>query len=68
MSARRQVKVKRSCCKSDPRCRRCPVVAKRLLNAGLAERTAKRTYVVDAPKKAVKAARRKRAPASPAKR
>jgi hypothetical protein len=64
MSARRELKVKRSCCKSDPRCKRCPVVAKRLLSAGLAERTGKRTYVVDAPKKAVKAARRKRPPAS----
>jgi hypothetical protein len=64
MSASRQLKVKKSCCKSDPRCKRCPVVARRLLNAGLAERTGKRTYVVDAPKKAVKAARRKRPPAS----
>jgi hypothetical protein len=61
MGAKRKLKVKRTCCKSDPRCRRCPVVAKRLATAGLAERTGSRTYVVDAPKKAVKAARRKRA-------
>jgi hypothetical protein len=60
MGAKREVKVKKSCCKSDPRCKRCPVVAKRLAAAGLAERTGRRTYVVDAPKKAVKAARRKR--------
>ena len=60
MSAPREVKVKRSCCKSGPRCKRCPVVAQRLLAAGLAERTGPRTYVVDAPKRAVKAARRKR--------
>jgi hypothetical protein len=60
MGAKREVKVKKSCCKSDPRCKRCPVVAKRLAAAGFAERTGRRTYVVGAPKKAVKAARRKR--------
>jgi hypothetical protein len=54
----REVKVKKRCCTSDPRCRRCPVVAKRLASAGLAERNGSRTYVVDAPKKAVKRARR----------
>jgi hypothetical protein len=60
MGAKRELKVKKSCCKSDPRCKRCPVVAKRLAAAGFAERTGRRSYVVDAPKKAVKAARRKR--------
>ncbi|MCW3002319.1 MAG: hypothetical protein JWQ20_1617 [Conexibacter sp.] len=60
MGAKRELKVKKSCCKSDPRCKRCPVVAKRLAAAGFAERTGRRTYVVDAPKKAIKAARRKR--------
>jgi hypothetical protein len=60
MAKARELKVKRSCCKSDPRCKRCPVVGKRLAAAGYAERTGKRTYVVDAPKRAVKAARRKR--------
>jgi hypothetical protein len=61
MGAKRELKVKKSCCKSDPRCKRCPVVAKRLAAGGFAERTGRRTYVVDAPKKVVKAARRKRA-------
>jgi hypothetical protein len=58
MAAGREIKVKKRCCKSDPRCKRCPVVARRLAAAGLAERTGARTYVVDAPKKAVKRARR----------
>ncbi len=38
------VKVKRSCCQSRPRCKRCPVVLERLARAGAAERTGKRTY------------------------
>lgn len=58
MAAGREIKVKKRCCKSDPRCKRCPVVARRLAAAGLAERTGARTYVVDAPKKAVRRARR----------
>jgi hypothetical protein len=58
MAAARAITVKKRCCKSDPRCRRCPVVAKRLAAAGLAQRTGRRTYVIDAPKKAVKRARR----------
>jgi hypothetical protein len=58
MATPREVTVKKRCCKSDPRCKRCPVVMKRLSAAGLAERTGRRTYVVDAPKKAVKRARR----------
>lgn len=57
MAARRNVKVKKTCCKSTPRCKRCPVVAKRLVRVGLAERVGKRQYVVEAPKKVVKAAR-----------
>ena len=65
MSRRRELKVKKSCCKSDPRCKRCPVVAKRLAAAGWAQRIGPRSYVVDAPKKAVKAARRKRARKAP---
>jgi hypothetical protein len=60
MAAAREIKVKKRCCKSDPRCKRCPVVAKRLAAAGLAERIDRRTYVIDAPKKAVRRARRKR--------
>jgi hypothetical protein len=58
MAGTREVKVKKRCCKSDPRCKRCPVVAKRLASAGMAERTGPRTFVVDAPKKALKRARR----------
>jgi hypothetical protein len=58
MATPREVKVKKRCCKSDPRCKRCPVVAQRLRAVGLAERTGKRTYVIAAPKKAIKRARR----------
>ena len=57
MPEARRVKAKKTCCKDSPRCKKCPVVCKRLLRAGLAERVDKRTYVVWAPKKAVKAAR-----------
>jgi hypothetical protein len=58
MGAPREIKVKKRCCKSDPRCKRCPVVARRLAATDLAERTGRRTYVIDAPKKAIKRARR----------
>ena len=58
MAKPREVTVKKRCCKSDPRCKRCPVVAKRLSVVGLAEKTGPRTYVIDAPKKAIKRARR----------
>jgi hypothetical protein len=58
MATPREVTVKKRCCKSDPRCKRCPVVAKRLSAVGLAQRTGRRTYVFDAPKKAIKRARR----------
>ena len=53
------VKVKKKCCRDDPRCKRCPVVLKRLANEGLAEREEGRRYVVakDVPKKRLKAAR-----------
>jgi hypothetical protein len=57
MSKDRTVNVKRHCCKDSPRCKRCPVVARRLERAGLADRVEGRTYVVRASKKAVKAAR-----------
>jgi aldehyde:ferredoxin oxidoreductase len=33
-----QIKPKKGCCKSNPRCKRCPVVCKRLVKQGLAER------------------------------
>jgi hypothetical protein len=31
------VKPKKKCCKDGPRCKRCPVVLKRLVGQGLAE-------------------------------
>lgn len=31
------IKVKRKCCRSDPRCKRCPVVYHRLLKSGALE-------------------------------
>jgi hypothetical protein len=53
------VKPKKRCCKSRPRCRRCPVVCRRLTGEGLASRRSDGRYVlVDVlPKKALKAAR-----------
>jgi hypothetical protein len=42
----RFVKVKKRCCKSGPRCKRCPVVCKRLEKEGLAERVELRVYRV----------------------
>ena len=53
------VKTKRRCCKSGPRCKRCPVVCKRLARDGLAVKQDKRHYLVelDIGKKALKAAR-----------
>ena len=52
-------KPKKGCCKSNPRCKRCPVVAKRLVVRGLA-RAARTGMIVispDATKKQLKAAR-----------
>jgi hypothetical protein len=53
------IRCKRNCCKSRPRCKRCPVVWKRLAKQGYAERETKRRYVVIelVPKRAVKSAR-----------
>jgi hypothetical protein len=50
---------KQECCKSRPRCKRCPAVWKRLAKQGYAERESKLRYVVldVLPKRAVKAAR-----------
>jgi hypothetical protein len=52
-------KPKKGCCKSNPRCKRCPVVAKRLVIRRLARRTKKGMIVIspDATKKQLKAAR-----------
>ena len=57
------LKPKKRCCHSSPRCRRCPVVLKRLRRAGLAEQDERGRTVLrpDAPKKAIKRARRKKA-------
>ena len=53
------VKTKKRCCGSGPRCKRCPVVCKRLAKQGLAERLELRVYKVVSPlpKKPLKAAR-----------
>ena len=53
------VKVKKRCCKSKPRCKRCPVVCKRLADQGLAIRQSKRHYMVELEigKKTLRAAR-----------
>jgi hypothetical protein len=53
------VKPKKRCCKSGPRCKRCPVVCKRLTKAGLASRRDDGRYLLEPSirKKALKAAR-----------
>ena len=55
------VKTKKKCCKSGPRCKRCPAAMKRLERRGLATRTGKRSYVIslEATKSDLKAARRR---------
>ncbi len=55
------VKTKKRCCKDTPRCKKCPVVLKRLEAADLAERLDKRRYEVSPKlkKKDLKAARRR---------
>ena len=57
--AARVVKPKKRCCNSRPRCKKCPVVCKRLAKAGLAEKRPNGTFVlnVKVTKKAIKAAR-----------
>ena len=59
MPAARTVKSKKRCCKSDPRCKRCPVVMKRLAKTGHAEPLGGRTFLVNGSKKAVRAARKR---------
>ena len=53
------VKTKKRCCKSRPRCKKCPVVCKRLADQGLAVRQDRRSYLVELGigKKTLKAAR-----------
>ena len=59
MARDRLVKSKKKCCKSGPRCKRCPAVMKKLERRGLATRLGKRSYLVslDATKKDLKTAR-----------
>ncbi|WP_129663072.1 hypothetical protein [Phytoactinopolyspora endophytica] len=59
MSSVRSVKAKKKCCKSTPRCKSCPVVLKRLADAGFATRESKKRYLFGAkvPKKALTRAR-----------
>ena len=53
------VKPKKGCCRSNPRCKRCPVVTKRLIVRGLARRRKDGIVVIspDVTKKQLKAAR-----------
>ena len=54
----KRVKPRKRCCKSRPRCKRCPVVCKRLEKQGLAVREGKHYLVsLDVKKKTLKAAR-----------
>jgi aldehyde:ferredoxin oxidoreductase len=59
MAPVRVVKPKKRCCKSSPRCKRCPVVCKRLVKSGWAEKRGDGRYELSAKlkKKAYKAAR-----------
>ena len=43
----RTVQAKKRCCKSSPRCKRCPIVLKRLKQAGLAEHLHSREFRLD---------------------
>jgi hypothetical protein len=54
----KRVKPRKRCCKSRPRCKRCPVVCKRLEKQDLAVREGKHYLVsLDIKKKTLKAAR-----------
>jgi hypothetical protein len=59
MAKLKLIKPKKRCCKSGPRCKRCPVVCKRLDKAGVAERRNDGRYVIldVMTKKQLKAAR-----------
>ena len=59
MATAKIVKPKKSCCKSRPRCKKCPVACKRLATAGLATKRDDGRYVLvpGIRKKALKAAR-----------
>lgn len=53
------LKPKKKCCKDDPRCKKCPVVCKRLAQDGWAEKLPDGRYMLDPDlrKKTLKAAR-----------
>ena len=57
------VTAKKKCCKDRPRCKKCPLVLKRLVDAGVAERLGERSDAREfavakkVPKKVLKAAR-----------
>jgi hypothetical protein len=57
--ATRVVKPKKRCCKSRPRCKKCPVVCKRLVGQGVATKRPNGTYLLEikVSKKVMKAAR-----------
>jgi hypothetical protein len=59
MKPGKAIKTKAPCCKSRPRCDRCPVVLCRLEAQGYVQRAKKRRFVVTAKvkKKQLKAAR-----------
>ena len=59
MAKAKLVKPKKRCCKSGPRCKRCPVVCKRLAKAGVATKREGGKYelAVTLRKKQMKAAR-----------
>jgi hypothetical protein len=59
MAPLRVIKPKRRCCKSSPRCKRCPVVCKKLMKAGWAEKREDGRYELSAKlkKRVYKAAR-----------
>lgn len=59
MARERLVRTKKKCCRSGPRCKRCPAAMKKLERQGLATRTGKRSYLVslEATKKDLKSAR-----------
>ncbi|HEX4364200.1 MAG TPA: hypothetical protein VHZ75_06575 [Solirubrobacteraceae bacterium] len=55
------VKPKKGCCKSNPRCKRCPVVTKRLVVRGLARKRSDGLVVIlpGTTKKQLRAARKR---------
>jgi hypothetical protein len=46
--AKKVVIAKKRCCQSGPRCKRCPIVLRRLERVDLARRVDRRTYVLSA--------------------